>query len=77
MGDNPNAWRADFDWLICEHGMQKILEGSFRPKRPPVFGERTAEGLELQKKYTSPGGLVDAKAMLRDIEAAERRKRSA
>jgi hypothetical protein len=76
MGNNPKGWRADFDWLIGERGTQKILEGSFRPERAPVFGERTAEGLELQKKYTNPGGLVDAKAMLRDIEAAERRRRS-
>jgi hypothetical protein len=76
MGNNPKGWRADFDWLIGERGTQKILEGSFRPERAPAFGERTAEGLELQKKYTNPGGLVDAKAMLRDIEAAERRRRS-
>jgi hypothetical protein len=29
MGENTNNWRADFDWLIGEKGMRKILEGSF------------------------------------------------
>jgi predicted transcriptional regulator len=83
MGSNPNNWRADFDWLIGEKGMQKILEGTFRPfqrtsgtVRKPVFGEATAAGWELQKKYTHSGGLVDAKAMLRDIDAAEQRQRA-
>jgi hypothetical protein len=83
MGDNPNNWRADFDWLIGESGMQKILEGTFRPFQRvqrtadrPVFGEGTAEGWALQEKYTHSGGLVDAKAMLRDIDAAECRQQS-
>jgi hypothetical protein len=76
MGQNKDKWRADFDWLIGERGMQKILEGSFMPFRNgTAFGEATAEGLELQKKYTNAEGLVDAKAILRDIDAAERRKR--
>jgi biotin operon repressor len=76
MGQNKDRWRADFDWLIGERGMQKILEGSFMPfQSASAFGEATAEGLELQKKYTNAEGLVDAKAILRDIDAAERRKR--
>jgi biotin operon repressor len=69
MGQNRDKWRADFDWLIGERGMQKILEGTFRPF------QNTADGLEPQKKYTNSGGLVDAKAILRDIEAAESRRR--
>jgi hypothetical protein len=76
MGQNRDRWRADFDWLIGERGMQKILEGTFRPfQHTAAFRERTADGLETQKKYTDSGGLVDAKAILRDIEAAESRRR--
>ena len=71
MGRNKDKWRANFDWLIGERGMQKILEGTFRPFQ----GSAAAEGLELEKKYTNAEGLVDAKAILRDIEAAECRKR--
>jgi hypothetical protein len=73
MGQNKDKWRADFDWLIGERGMQKILEGTF--KKAPTTDEGVMDSLELQKKYTNSGGLVDAKAILRDIEAAEYRRR--
>jgi hypothetical protein len=73
MGQNKDKWRADFDWLIGERGMQKILEGSFQ--KAQAVGDLAIDSLEFQKKYTDAEGLVDAKAMLRDIEAAERRKR--
>jgi len=53
MGNNPNNWRADFDWLISEKGMLKILEGGFR--RPCHFGDATRAGLEAQKKHTRGG----------------------
>jgi predicted transcriptional regulator len=76
MGQNKDKWRADFDWLTGEKGMQKILEGAFLPfQNKAAFGGSVAEGLEPQKKYTDSGGLVDAKAILRDIEAAESRRR--
>jgi hypothetical protein len=76
MGQNKDKWRANFDWLIGERGMQKILEGTFRPfQNKAAFGGATADGLELEKKYTNAEGLVDAKAILRDIEAAERGRR--
>jgi predicted transcriptional regulator len=76
MGQNKDRWRADFDWLIGERGMQKILEGTFRPfQRTAASREGTEDSLERQKKYTNSGGLVDAKAILRDIEAAESRRR--
>jgi hypothetical protein len=73
MGQNKDRWRADFDWLIGERGMQKILEGSFQ--KAPAVAECAIDSLEFQKKYTNAEGLVDAKAILRDIDAAERRKR--
>jgi predicted transcriptional regulator len=76
MGSNLNTWRADFDWLIGEKGMRKILEGSFSAfsvfrtshQQAPAFGGATAADLELQRKYTNAEGLVNAKAILRDSE---------
>jgi hypothetical protein len=65
MGRNRDKWRADFDWLIGERGMQKILEGSFQ--KAPVIGECAIDSLEFQKKYTDSEGRIDARAMLRDI----------
>jgi DNA-binding Lrp family transcriptional regulator len=56
MGNNTSNWRANFDWLIGEKGMQKILEGTFQ----------RSSGLSLQEKYMSKEGLLDAKALLRD-----------
>jgi DNA-binding Lrp family transcriptional regulator len=71
MGNNPNNWRADFDWLIGEKGMLKILEGGF--SRPCNPGEATAAGLEIQKKHTQ-GGKIDAGAILREARAAQARR---
>jgi predicted transcriptional regulator len=68
MGFNPGNWRAGLDWLIGERGMQKILEGGF--VRSPVNGGRTEAGAALQKKYTDKDGIVDVKALLRDLETA-------
>jgi DNA-binding Lrp family transcriptional regulator len=62
MGDNPKGWRADFDWLTEDRGMQKILEGSFR--RSQSSGGRTQAGAEIQKRYTNERGEVDALALL-------------
>jgi hypothetical protein len=56
MGNNTSHWRAGFDWLIGEKGMQKILEGSFQE----------VPELSLQEKYMTKEGLLDAKALLRD-----------
>jgi hypothetical protein len=66
MGQNRDKWRAGFDWLIGERGMQKILEGSFQ--KAPASGGGAIDSLEFQKKYTDSEGRIDAKAMLRDIE---------
>jgi hypothetical protein len=71
MGDNPNNWQADFDWLIGEKGMQKIIEGGFR--RPYCPGEATRAGLAIQKKYTDQEGRIDARAILREARAAQAR----
>jgi predicted transcriptional regulator len=65
MGRNRDKWRADFDWLIGERGMQKILEGSFQ--KAQAVGECAIDSLEFQKKYTDSEGRIDARAMLRDI----------
>jgi hypothetical protein len=76
MGQNRDRWRADFDWLIGERGMQKILEGAFLPfQGTSAFGRTTDDWRELEEKYTTAEGFVDAKAILRDIDAAERQRR--
>jgi hypothetical protein len=69
MGDNPKGWRADFDWLTEDRGMQKIIEGAFRKPQISYSGGRTRAGEELQKKYTNERGEIDAFALLRDIES--------
>jgi hypothetical protein len=68
MGQNRDKWRADFDWLIGERGMQKILEGSF--KKAPAIGDCAIDSLEFQKKYTDSEGRIDARSMFRDIQKA-------
>jgi hypothetical protein len=68
MGRNPNNWKATFDWLIGESGMQKVIEGGFM-KAP--HSEYSREDMrELQRKYTDERGIVDAKALLRDWRAS-------
>jgi predicted transcriptional regulator len=64
MGDNPHNWRADFDWLIGEKGMQKIIEGSFK---------RTLSALTnavAEEKHTNEGGEVDGRAVLRELRCS-------
>jgi hypothetical protein len=72
MGRNPNGWKATFDWLIGEDGMQKVIEGGFTP---PQSAEYSPEDLrELQRKYTDERGIVDARALLRDWRAGTVRR---
>jgi hypothetical protein len=77
MGNNESKWRASFDWLIEETGMQKILEGSFRRSftadRPAFDMHNQATRLdvspetrELWDKYRDRSGKIDVPAMLRD-----------
>jgi hypothetical protein len=66
MGRNRDKWRADFDWLIGERGMQKILEGAFQ--KAQAVDECAIDSREFQKKYTDSEGRIDARAMLRDIQ---------
>jgi hypothetical protein len=73
MGQNRDKWRADFDWLIGERGMQKIMEGSFQ--KAPAIGECAIDSREFQKKYTDSEGRVDARAMFKDIQRASADRR--
>jgi predicted transcriptional regulator len=72
MGQNRDKWRADFDWLTGERGMQKILEGAFQ--RTPAIGECAIDSMEFQKKYTNSEGRVDVWTMFRDIQRASARR---
>jgi hypothetical protein len=67
MGENPNNWRADFDWLIGEKGMQKILEGGFGRSTAVAERDREEANWALQRKYTDEHGVVDARALLREL----------
>jgi hypothetical protein len=67
MGHNPNGWKATFDWLIGEDGMQKVIEGGFMAPRNPEYSPEDLR--ELQRKYTDERGIVDAKALLWDWRA--------
>jgi hypothetical protein len=62
MGKNPNGWKANFDWLIGESGMRKVVEGNF-PKIPGS-GFTEEEKRALQRKYTDERGRVDAVGLL-------------
>jgi hypothetical protein len=68
MGQNPNNWKATFDWLIGENGMQKVIEGGFMKAPRPEYSREDLR--ELQRKYTNERGIVDAKALLRDWRAS-------
>jgi hypothetical protein len=67
MGKNASNWRADFDWLISEDGMQKVIEGGFT--QAPRIKHSSEEFREWQKRYTDERGIVDARALLRDWRA--------
>jgi predicted transcriptional regulator len=67
MGNNPHNWKATFDWLIGETGMQKVIEGGFMKASRPEYSRE--ELLEWQRRYTDERGIVDAKALLRDWRA--------
>jgi predicted transcriptional regulator len=56
MGSSASHWRANFDWLVGEKGMQKILEGTFQRHSEP----------SLQKNYMTKEGILDVKALLQD-----------
>lgn len=73
MGNNPNGWRATFDWLISESGMRKVLEGCFTQAQRTEYSP--GELLEWQRKYTDERGVIDAKALLRDWRASTGRGR--
>jgi hypothetical protein len=67
MGQNPSNWQATFDWLISEAGMQKILEGSFRRSSAVAEKDRSEAAWAMQRKYTDENGVVDARALLREL----------
>ncbi len=65
LGENPHNWNADFDWLISENGLQRVVCGRFMRRIVPENGNEA--GFALQRKYTGEGGEVDAKSFLRDL----------
>jgi predicted transcriptional regulator len=69
MGHNSKGWKADFDWLIGESGMRKILGGRFQRS----YGDCCSSDASYarQAKYTDEEGEVDLGAILRDMQANE------
>jgi hypothetical protein len=66
MGRNAKGWRADFDWLIGENGMRKILEGRFQRSSSDCCSSDASYA--RQEKYTDERGVVDLGAILRDMQ---------
>jgi len=42
-GDNDRNWRADFDWIIRDRSMARILDGAYDDKTPKARGAPVAE----------------------------------
>lgn len=42
-GDNKNNWTADFDWIMNDTNMAKILDGKYENKAKPVNPSGTVE----------------------------------
>ena len=42
-GDNKNNWTADFDWIMNDTNMAKILDGKYENKAKPVNTSGTVE----------------------------------
>ena len=69
MGNNPNNWKATFDWLTSEDGMRKVIEGAFTQAQRQSKEYSPEELREWQKRYTDERGIVDAKALYLDWRA--------
>lgn len=50
-GGNDKDWSANFDWLIKDRNMAKVLDGNFDNKSPKNYEEKTKNELEMQKSY--------------------------
>lgn len=79
-GDNPRNWHADFDWLLKEANMIKVLEGNYADK-PKRYGRQepvpqwTLSDLELeaiQRMMAEYSGDEDKKTVGNDPQLAER-----
>lgn len=50
-GSNDRNWRADFDWLMKEHNMAKVLEGKFDFKRGTAADAKTKPSDRPSARY--------------------------
>ncbi len=65
MGKGSSGWKAYFGWLVSEKGMRKVLSGAFIRDSGTKGGSES--GWALQKQFTNEEGVVDARALLRQI----------
>lgn len=54
-GSNDRNWSANFDWLIKDSNMAKVLEGNYDDKKPAAAVQRAAFNLDhLKAQATEP-----------------------
>lgn len=54
-GSNSRNWSADFDWLIKDNNMAKVLEGKYDDKKPAAAGQTDKFGdLSHLMNYSHP-----------------------
>ncbi|MDR3165290.1 MAG: helix-turn-helix domain-containing protein [Synergistaceae bacterium] len=69
LGQNPSGWRANFDWLLRDEPMQKVIEGAYTGHGEQ--GGRTVGDEAAQKNFTNNEGEIDARALLRNIGTSQ------
>lgn len=58
-GSNSRNWSANFDWLICDSNMAKVLEGNYDDK-PKAAATKSAYDLShLKKNNTSSNNKIE------------------
>ena len=50
-GDNDRGWRADFDWILNENNLVKILEGKYDDKKEAQVHGRAGTSTEFDTEF--------------------------
>lgn len=76
-GKNDRNWSANFDWLIADKNMAKVLEGNYadrgrKEKLPGWFGERQTDDDELRaiQQMMSESDRQEAEQLRRELQAS-------
>ena len=75
-GKNDRNWSANFDWLIADKNMAKVLEGFYedrgrKEKLPGWFGQRQLDNDEKEaiKRMISEEDQLEAEQLRRELQA--------